>query len=201
MKKLFKFFKPVLTLLFLLIATAGISANLEAYAVFTTDENDEIVGKLTFYYDNQKDTRPGTVYELNEGSNVPLWLNDLKNNDTRVVFDPSFADARPTSTYSWFNYSGNSKSIVFKDMQYLNTSCVTNMDQMFYQCSSLTSLDLSGWCIRGGYYHLDMSSMFSNCYALISLNLSEWKIDSYVSDVNMNSMFSGCQHLGSLNVS
>ena len=60
---------------------------------------------------------------------------------TKVVFDPSFANARPTTTYGWFFGMGNLQSIT--GMNYLNTSEVTNMALMFALCESLTSLDVS----------------------------------------------------------
>ena len=52
-----------------------------------------------------------------------------------VVFDPSFANARPTTTCDWFYYMSNLQSIT--GMSYLNTSEVTDMEFMFVECSSL----------------------------------------------------------------
>lgn len=43
-----------------------------------------------------------------------------KTSVTKVVFDPSFADARPTTTWAWFYRMRNLETI--EDLTYLNTS-------------------------------------------------------------------------------
>jgi hypothetical protein len=66
-----------------------------AYACYTPENTT-----LTFYYDNQSLSREGTTYFMNTGETRPGWRNDGTNeNVTRVVFDPSFAGVRPTTTY------------------------------------------------------------------------------------------------------
>ena len=102
----------------------------EAYAVLSS------TGKtLTFYYDNKKNTRSGHVCPLNTGDNYPEWYNDEwdegnPNKITKVVFNSSFKDARPTSTYYWF--FGQEHLTTITGIKYLNTSQVTNMESMFY---------------------------------------------------------------------
>ena len=76
-----------------------------------------------------------------------------------------------------------------------NTSNVTNMHDMFYTCSGLTSLDLSGFDTSKV---TNMENMFGDCRSLTSLDLS--KLDT--SNVtNMHGMFSECKGLTSLDVS
>lgn len=77
-----------------MMCALGASAQ-EAYAVYTSDNTT-----LTFYYDTERGSRPGTTYDLNTGNNDTGWETDGNNNHkvTKVVFDPSFADARPTTT-------------------------------------------------------------------------------------------------------
>lgn len=58
----------------------------------------------------------------------------------KVVIDPSIAEYKPKSCSSWF--SGMKNLIEIEGMQYLNAEDVTDMSSMFYNCSSLTSLDL-----------------------------------------------------------
>ena len=109
----------------------------EAYACYTSSNTT-----LTFYYDNQHASRPGTTYFLNTADNYPGWYTDGNNASvTKVVFNSSFANARPTTTYCWFLNMQNLQSIT--GMSYLNTSEVTNMYGMFGYCTSLTSVDLS----------------------------------------------------------
>ena len=161
-----------------------------AYAELSTD------GKtLTFYYDTQRDARTGTTYDLNSGNDYPEW-NSQRSNITTVVFDASFKDACPTSTYRWF--SGMSKLASITGMkENLNTSEVTNMQRMFEDCQSqsLTSLDVSGFNTANV---TDMSRMFYYCTFLPSLDVSHFNTANVT---NMQSMFEGCMSLTSLDVS
>ena len=92
-----------------------------AYACYTSSNTT-----LTFYYDKLRSSRTGTTYDLNEGDNYTEWETDgINGSVTKVVFDPSFADARPTTTFDWFYDMTNLQSIT--GMSYLNTSEVTNM--------------------------------------------------------------------------
>jgi surface protein len=69
-----------------------------------------------------------------------------------------------------------------------------NMRNLFYNCCSLTSLNLSNFNINNVY---DMSHMFDNCYSLHYLNLSNF----ITNDVkNMSNMFDNCRSLTSLNL-
>ena len=160
-----------------------------AYACYTSSNTT-----LTFYYDNQRSSRTGTTYGLNTDNNKPGWYtDDTYNNVTKVVFDPSFADARPTSTYWWFSYMGNLSSI--EGIEYLNTSDVTNMSRMFSLCWSMESIDLSHF--ETGNV-TDMSFMFNYCEALTSLDLSNFDTGNVT---NMEYMFYECSSLTSLDVS
>ena len=96
------------------------AAAAEAYACYTSSNTT-----LTFYYDNQRSSRTGRTYNLNTGSSNPGWYTDSTNaNVTKVVFNSSFAGARPTTTFAWFCEMGNLESIT--GMSYLNTSEVTH---------------------------------------------------------------------------
>ena len=66
------------------------TAQPEAYAVF-----DSSTGTLTFKYDNSK---PAGAYMMNTGNDFPGWMAN-KEEIKKVVFDPSFAGARPTTCY------------------------------------------------------------------------------------------------------
>lgn len=104
---------------------------------------------MTFYYD--ENMTDGDYY----GSN---YDGIEEGNITRVIFDSSFADARPFSTHQWFSGYENLQSI--EGIANLNTSNVTDMYQMFSGCSSLTSLDVSNFDTSNV---TDMGWMFSNC--------------------------------------
>ena len=159
-----------------------------AYAVF-----NEVDGTLTFRYD---DSKPAGAYDLNEGANIPAWIKkDWSMNDhiKNVVFDASFANARPTSCNMWFIYCNNLTKI--EGIENLNTVNVTAMYGMFYGCSGLTSLNLSKFNTQNV---TSMSNMFSGCSALTSLDLSKFDTQNVI---EMNGMFDGCSVLTSLDLS
>ena len=164
----------------------GMQAAVEAYACYTPDNTT-----LTFYYDDQRSTRPGTTYDLGFWS---AWYDDgISANVTKVVFNSSFANARPTYTQDWFSGMSNLESIT--DMEYLNTSEVIGMGYMFNNCEKLESLDVSHFNTAKV---LDMSYMFRGCKLLTSLNLSNFNTSSVTS---MHAMFWGCEALTSLDLS
>ena len=158
----------------------------EAYACYTPSNTT-----LTFYYDDLYYTRPGTTYSLVDG--MPEWYNDLLDLNisslpmTRVAFDPSFAGARPTSTYAWFANMSNLQSIT--GMEYLNTSEVIDMYAMFYECSGLTTLDLSNFNTANV---VNMCAMFYYCNGLTTLDLSSFNTAKVI---DMSGMFLGCESL------
>ena len=160
----------------------------EAYACYTESNTT-----LTFYYDNQRSSRPGTTYDLNTGNNHPGWETDGTNaNVTKVVFDPSFANARPTSTYHWFYNMGNLQSIT--GISYLNTSEVTNMVALFANCKKMTNLDLSHFNTSKV---TDMTGMFDGCSGLTSLDLSSFNTSKVT---KMGWMFYSCSNLRTIYV-
>ncbi|MBQ6063644.1 MAG: BspA family leucine-rich repeat surface protein [Prevotella sp.] len=155
------------------------------YAVLSTDEKT-----LTFYHDTKKDTRNGTLYEMNEGNYYSSWYT--MNTITDVVFDSSFAEARPQTTAYWFYNQANLKNVV--GIENLNTSEVTSMYCMFYGCSALESLDVSHFNTS---QVTTMRSMFSGCSGLTSLDVSHFNTTNVT---EMNTMFYGCSGLTSLDL-
>ena len=156
------------------------------YAMF-----DGATGTLTFSY---KGFKPEGAYELNEGGNTPEWIS--KNSYVKkVVFDASFANARPASCYKWFCGCVNLAQI--EGIEYLNTEEVTNMAWMFKGCSNLKSLDVSKFNTA---QVTDMSYMFTHCWGLESLDVSRLNTENVT---NMENMFLYCSNskLTSLDVS
>ena len=149
-----------------------------AYAEF-----DNATGTLTFRY---KGVKPAGAYDLNVESNDPGW-NAQKENIKKVVFDASFANARPTSCCWWF---GNCFYLTeIEGIENLNTQNVTDMSWMFNCCYALTSLDVSNFNTQNVE---DMTDMFLGCEGLSLLDLSNFNTERVE---NMSSMFSGCSTL------
>ncbi len=148
---------------------------------------------LTFYYGYYGSHGGDASYYLNQGYEKPEWLNDhIKNSVKRVVFDSSFKNYVPKTTYCWFEDMVNLESVSFSN---LKTTFVENMSNMFYNCINLKTLDLSD--IRTDLVK-DMSGMFYGCKNL-SINSFSWLKPSDVT--NMASMFEGCENLTEIDLS
>ena len=120
---------------------------------------------------------------------LPGWnVMPYRTKITSVVFDPSFADARPKCTASWFWQMSNLSNIT--GLQYLNTSQVTCMYRMFYQCYGLRTLDLSTFDLSS---LTDISYMFFESVYLTTIYSNvDWNTDKLV---NSENMFYSCNSL------
>ena len=206
--------KKLFSLLTLFLCFNAVWAQKKMYTVLDTK-----TGTMTFMYDENKpaSTESQLVYDV-PTSSLPGWYYK-RSNIKKVVIDPSFADARPTTCSEWFygcnklteiQSIGNLNTSEVKDMSFMfehcssltsldllnfNTDNVTDMTWMFYCCSGLTSLDLSNF---NNANVTRMDCMFYGCSGLTSLDLSNFNTAN-VKD--MRSMFSGCSGLTSLNLS
>ncbi|WP_337535598.1 BspA family leucine-rich repeat surface protein [Segatella sp.] len=151
-------------------------------------EFDNATGTLTFSY---KVVKPEGAYDLNVGTTEPGWRTH-KNEIKKVVFDTSFANAKPTSCYYWFYECKNLANI--EGIENLNTEKVTNMELMFANCSTLTSLDVTKFNTANV---TTLMSMFSDCSSLKSLDVTNFDTRNVT---NMFYMFNNCSGLTSLDV-
>ena len=156
--------------------------------VFDYAEFDNATGTLTF---RRGLSKPEGAYDLNEGNIKPGWLTQ-KENIYKVVFDASFANARPTSCCLWFADCFYLTEI--EGIENLNTEKVTNMGSMFSGCSALTSLDVSNFNTQNVK---NMNGMFCDCSNLTSLDLTNFNTAKVT---NMGNMFLGCSNLTSLDL-
>ena len=198
-KKLLKNFCAVFLAGFmalLLLPQSAQAQEKEAYVVKSSDQKT-----LTFYYDDQKSSRTGTVWGIDETKKdddvvFPAWsgTNSASESDvTTAVFDDSFKNFLPKTTKMWFFRFTNLKEI--KGLENLNTSEVTTMNYMFGSCGILSQLNLSNFNTENVQ---DMSYMFSGCQSLTSLDLSNFKTENVQ---NMSYMFKYCLSLTSLDLS
>ena len=148
-------------------------------------------GTLTFFLAS-KETLGENEYELNSGKNLPEWVKQHSFSITKVVFDTSFANARPTSCYKWFWWCDKLKQV--EGIKNLNTKEVTDMVDMFCDCRDLSSLDVSGF--NTGKV-TDMSGMFYECISLKLLDVAKFNTANVKS---MSNMFYRCYNLDLLNV-
>ena len=164
------------------------TAGTEAYACYTPSNTT-----LTFYYDNLRYSRTGTTFGLNSGASFPAWFDGSTNeNVTKVVFNSSFADARPTTTHGWFDEMYELTSV--QGIENLNTSEVTDMAVMFGDCGELTAVDVSHFDTRKV---TTMAYMFYYCSRLTSLNVRGFDTGNVT---DMSGMFEACAGLTALDV-
>ena len=133
--------------------------------------------------------------ENEEENKVPVWVGTEKEPNTtitKVVFDASFKNYRPTSTEQWFSYLTKLKN--FEGLENLNTEEVTSMSEMFFGCASLKELNLQNFNTAKV---TDMSSMFAGCTGLTSLNLTTFNTENVT---NMSGMFGACASLTTLDL-
>ena len=141
-------------------------------------------GTLTFRCGYKK-TLGENEYELNSGKNQPKWETNY-NNISQVVFEASFANARPTNCYAWFQNFENLKQI--EGIENLNTENVTSMKRMFSNCSNLAELDVTNFNTANV---TDMNYMFSNCRNLTTIYVSDEFVITNITYKNYN-LFFGC---------
>ena len=151
--------------------------------VFDYAEFDNATGTLTF---RRGLSKPAGAYDLNVESTNLGW-EAQKGNIKKVVFDASFANARPTSCCRWFADCFYLTEI--EGIENLNTQNVTDMSEMFTCCYALTSLDVSNFNTQNVE---DMTDMFLGCEGLSLLDLSNFNTANVM---GMSSMFSGCSTL------
>ena len=156
---------------------------------------------------------------VTESDPFPAWNDAVQATVTKVVFDKTFADVKPTSLIRWFM---NCKELTAIDhIEYLNTSAATSMSYMFQGCGKLETLDVTHFntsnCTK-------MTSMFSGCKILEVLDVTGFETGKVTSMANMfincsklktvdmryfdtqkvtdmSQMFKGCSNLLSVNIS
>lgn len=176
-----------LSLLLMLMLLQPVMAQIQDRRMYA--RLDRETQTLTLYYDKNNQTSDNAIYPR------PLWANYVERKAIQtVVFDESFKDARPKSCNAWFYcFEGLTK---IEHLDYLNTSEVENMREMFSKCTSLETLDLSSFNTEKV---TNMFEMFVGSTNLRTINLPKGFIGSNVTD--LNGMFRGCASLTELDLS
>ena len=121
---------------------------------------------LTFYYKDASEMPAENAWGVagtSTTSNPGLWQQYAKE-ITKVVFDPSFIDARPQSCAYWFYNMENLTDENLIGLEYLNTSKCSSFKYMFAGCKGLRYLDLRN---QTSSQVTDMSYMFSSTGLII----------------------------------
>lgn len=130
--------------------------------------------------------------DLTKTSYADAFGGIASNGQVNITYISPFVSPNVTSMYNMFY---GCSSLTSLDVSGFDTSAVTLMGSMFKDCSSLTSLDLSNFDTSKV---TRMAGMFSNCSSLTSLDLSSFDTSAVT---NMALMFYNCNKLTSLDVS
>ena len=167
------------------IATIAVSATVSADASF-----DAATGTLTYY---------GTVESLNTEAIKAVKSKGALTTDIisikcaeNSVF-PRYCNGVNAcrSIYS----TGDYNNLMYVDFRGADTSNVIRMDDMFYGCHLLRSVNMSGLDLHNVQ---NMSSMFSGNSALTTV---EFKDTKTLAVTDMKGMFYGCKKLTSIDLS
>ena len=181
-----------LMLLMLLLLPAGMVAQKAASSSKYIATYESSTQTLTFEkYEGE--TLPKNSAWVEDKQTVTTINNKLGNGTiVHIVFDKSFSTYTPTSLYCFFEDLKKLETIT--GLEYLNTEKVTDMYSMFYNCSSLTSLDVTHFNTANV---TDMRYMFYYCSSLTSLDVTHFNTAKVT---NMRYMFYNCKALTSLDV-
>ena len=113
-----------------------------------------------------------------------------RTNITSVKFSDAFFAVGSNACSMFYNCT----NLTSFDLSSFDTSNVISMNNMFGSCTNLISLDLSGFNTSNV---TSMNGMFYNCSSLTSLDLSSFNTSNVTS---MGSMFGNCRKLASLDL-
>lgn len=144
----------------------------------------------------RKDPKNNGIQAAGSGEIGVYFDNDTKtiyiapvDKNSAVMYAPEDC-SEFLSTYQTYLYG----TVTTVDLGNLDTSNVTNMSSMFYNCYSMTNLDFGNLDTSKV---TDMNSMFSRCYGMTTIDLSKFNT-ACVTD--MSKMFNGCSKLNTLDV-
>ena len=156
--------------------------------------NIDYESEYTYFHPNTV-----AVYTSLESGVIPTFNDQFTRYTVSEVLN---SDGTYTTTIG-SNITGDSPTMIrfensrdkLYSVQYVNTSKINNMANMFFSCTNLVSVDTSGWDTSNV---TTMGAMFNYCTSLTSIDLSSFNTSKVTS---MDSMFRGCANLTSLDLS
>lgn len=139
-----------------------------AAEVAPTAYYDPIDKVLAFFNDgiDRSNIGTGAVYSA---VGTRTWGSDTGALQVpKVVFDPSFATARPTTCANWFKSFAS--LVVIEGIEYLDTSMCTSLEGMFFGAAKLTSVDLSRFKTP---LVTSIREMFRGCSKIVTIYANE----------------------------
>lgn len=112
------------------------------------------------------------------GTNVKLSAMDYNNMSGIYTYDAGV----PITSIQFNGHGSSTYANTFTDLVKINTSNMKNMSNMFYYCTSLTSLDLSSFDTSKA---TNMTFMFTSCENLAYLDLSNFDMSNVTENNRM----------------
>jgi len=139
-------------------------------------------------------TEAGNTVVMQSSNIISLAMTDTTqpwaSNRASITTVTIEEEITPKNTRYWF--SSCNKLTTINNIGNLKTADVTNMRNMFYGCSSLTTLDVTGFNTAKVTV---MEEMFYNCSSLTTLDLTNWDVTKVTS---MYMMFAYCSNIQSI---
>ena len=148
--------------------------------------------QIVFSDDNYNGLNKVTINAVTNEIDENIKSENIKNGVDILGVTGNYVGSKYAPRYiSFYNYSGTELD---DEIANLDTSNVTNMSNMFYNCFNITNLDLSNFYTSNA---INMNSMFYNCQKLTNLDLSNFDTSKIP---NMSYMFYGCNKLTDLDL-
>ena len=128
--------------------------------------------------------------------NAEIYITEKDiNKDIRII--NSFENAKKEDVWEKreTNHKNANEEEIMRCQIKIKGKLLTNINDMFHGCASLTNVDLSNFNTQNV---TNMSNMFYECYSLTNIELS----NSNTQNVNdMSYMFKGCKSLTNIDLS
>ena len=157
------------------------------------NENNYITAEIIIKEDNiNKNVRILNSYEECLRIEKYFWVRNEKYKNEAEIRK---CEIKINDTLIPFNYSYKFKSKGIYTIKYSFQNKLKNTCFMFYECSSLTKINLSNF---NSDNVIDMAYMFYECSSLTNINLSNFNTNNVT---NMEGMFWECSSLTNINLS
>ena len=149
--------------------------------------------QIVFSDDNYNGLNKVTVNAVTNEIDENIKSENIKNGVDILGITGNYVGNKYAPRYiSFYSYTGTELD---EEIANLDTSNITSMAYMFYQCKNLTTLDLSSFNTSKV---TTMQNMFIGCQKLTTLDLSNFDTSKVTT---MESMFQNCTNLTSIDLS
>ena len=173
----------------------GINIGELANWAYQLNETDKSI-ILTNYIGSESDVTVRSSYAIGEDVYDTTIIGICLFKDCTGIQTITFEEGIEIVSYNGFStnnmFSGCTSLTTINGLENVNMSNVSDMNYMFFNCSSLNRLDLSMINVDNV---TSMQSMFAGCTSLISLNVTNWNTSNVT---NMREMFNGCTLLAEI---